>query len=79
MAVTLLVTATGLEAAPLKTAFPWQPLPSIYGELFKLPEQDVYLAHLGVAKVNTAAGLALDLHVLKTRQSCSVRDWRGVC
>ena len=65
MAVTLLVTATGLEAAPLKAAFPWQPLPFSYGELFKLPEQEVYLAHLGVAKVNTAAGLALALHILK--------------
>ena len=65
MAVTLLVTATGLEAAPLKEALPWQPLPSFYGELFKLSERDVYLAHLGVAKVNTAAGLALTIHVLK--------------
>ncbi len=65
MAVTLLVTATGLEAAPLKAALPWQPLPSFYGELFSLPEQDIYLAHLGVAKVNTAAGLALALHTLK--------------
>ena len=63
--VTLLVTATGLEAAPLKEALPWQPLPSFYGELFKLPERDIYLAHLGVAKVNTAAGLALALHTLK--------------
>ncbi len=65
MAVTLLVTATGLEAAPLKEALLWHPLPSFYGELFKLPEQDIYLAHLGVAKVNTAAGLALALHTLK--------------
>ncbi len=65
MAVTLLVTATGLEAAPLKNALTWQPLPSFYGELFRLSEQDIYLAHLGVAKVNTAAGLALALHTLK--------------
>ena len=65
MAITLLVTATGLEATPLKEALPWQPLPFPLGKLFKLPERDVYLAHLGVAKVNTAAGLALALHTLK--------------
>ena len=65
MAVTLLVTATGLEAAPLKDVLPWQPLPFALGELFKLPEQNIYLAHLGVAKVNTAAGLALALYTLK--------------
>ena len=65
MAVTLLVTATGLEAAPLKNAFSWQPLPFFYGELFGLPERDIYLAHLGVAKVNTAAGVALALYTLK--------------
>ena len=65
MAVTLLVTATGLEAAPLKNALIWEPLPSFYGELFRLHEQDVYLAHLGVAKVNTAAGLAVALQTLK--------------
>ena len=64
MAVTLLVTATGLEAAPLKNALPWQPLPFPLGELFTLSERGVYLAHLGVAKVNTAAGLALALHTL---------------
>jgi len=65
VAVTLLVTATGLEAAPLKNAHPWQPLPFPLGELFRLPARGVYLAHLGVAKVNTAAGLALALHTLK--------------
>ena len=65
MAVTLLVTATGLEAAPLKRALPWKPQPFALGELFALPSQNVYLAHLGVAKVNTAAGLALLLHTLK--------------
>jgi len=63
--VTLLVTATGLEAAPLKNALPWSPLPFPLGELFELPMRDVYLAHLGVAKVNTAAGLALALQTLK--------------
>jgi len=64
VAVTLFVTATGLEAAPLKQALPWQPLPFFYGALFRL-EQSIYLAHLGVAKVNTAAGLALAIHTLK--------------
>lgn len=65
MAVTLFITATGLEAAPLKDALPWKPLPFPLGELFALPERGVYLAHLGVAKVNTAAGLALALHTLR--------------
>lgn len=65
MAVTLLVTATGLEAAPLKRALPWTPQPFALGGLFALPSQDVYLAHLGVAKVNTAAGLALAISILK--------------
>ena len=65
MAVTLLVTATGLEAAPLKEALPWSPLPFPLGELFELPAFDLYMAHLGVAKVNTAAGLALALHTLE--------------
>lgn len=65
MAVTLLITATGLEASPLKKALTWEPLPSFYGELLRLSGQDIYLAHLGVAKVNTAAGLALALHTLE--------------
>ena len=65
MAVTLLITATGLEAAPLKRALPWTPQPFVPGELFTLPSQSVYLAHLGVAKVNTAAGLALAISALK--------------
>ena len=64
MAGTLLVTATGLEAAPLKKALPWSPLPFPLGELLGLPAFDIYLAHLGVAKVNTAAGLALALSTL---------------
>jgi futalosine hydrolase len=62
--ITLLITATGLEAAPLKQALLWRPLPFPLGELFELPAYDLYLAHLGVAKVNTAAGLALALHTL---------------
>lgn len=62
--MTLLITATGLEAAPLKEALPWRPLPFALGELYELPAHDLYLAHLGVAKVNTAAGLALALHTI---------------
>ena len=65
MAVTLLITATGLEAAPLKRALPWTPQPFALGELSALPSQNVYLTHLGVAKVNTAAGLALLISTLK--------------
>ena len=65
MAVTLLITATGLEAAPLKRALPWTPQPFALGELFALSEGNLYLAHLGVAKVNTAAGLALAISMLK--------------
>jgi len=60
-----LITATGLEAAPLKGALPWSPLPFPLGELFELLAHDLYLAHLGVAKVNTAAGLALALHTVE--------------
>jgi futalosine hydrolase len=63
--VTLLITATGLEAVIVREALPWQPLPFPLGELFSLPAYDLYLAHLGVAKVNTAAGLALALHTLE--------------
>lgn len=66
--MTLLITATGLEAAPLKEALPWSPLPFPLGELFELPAHDLYLAHLGVAKVNTAAGLALALHTIAPEQ-----------
>ncbi|ADI14403.1 futalosine hydrolase [Truepera radiovictrix] len=59
---TLLITATALEAAPLK-ALPWRARPFPLGELYALPG-GLYLAHLGVAKVNTAAGLALALQQL---------------
>ncbi len=65
MAVTLLITATGLEAAPLRSARPWQPLAFSLGELYTLPERNLFLAHLGIAKVNTAAGLSLALHSLR--------------
>lgn len=65
MAVTLLITATGLEATPLRAALPWHPLPFLLGDLFYASEGQLYLAHLGLAKVNTAAGLTLALHTLK--------------
>jgi futalosine hydrolase len=61
----LFVTATALEAAPLHDAFAWEELPSRYGELWRAGE--LYLAHLGVGKVNTAAGLALLLERLSPR------------
>lgn len=64
MGLTLLITATALEAATLKQALPWRPRPFALGELFELPAHGLHLTHLGVAKVNTAAGLALALHTL---------------
>ena len=57
----LLISATRLEAEPLHAAAAWQALDSPWGELYRsqLYHQTVLLAHLGVGKVNTAAGLAL--------------------
>ena len=57
----LLISATRLEAEPLHAAAAWQTLDSPWGELHsgRLCNQSVLLAHLGVGKVNTAAGLAL--------------------
>ena len=61
----LLITATALEAEPLKGVTDPKPLPFSYGELFKLEAfPETYLAHLGIAKVNTAAGLALAIQEL---------------
>ncbi len=67
----LLITATALEAAPLKdelenlTELDF-PLGELYrGRLSRVGP--VYLAHLGVAKVNTAAGLALAIAKLQPR------------
>jgi futalosine hydrolase len=71
----LLITATKLEAQPLRAElreleqvnFPW-------GELWRgllpashtnAPSQVVHLAHLGIGKVNTAAGLALAIERLQ--------------
>jgi futalosine hydrolase len=71
----LLVTATGLEAAPFRAElseleqidFPlgelWRGfLPTSGGQL-QSPLQ-IHLAHLGIGKVNTAAGLALAIETL---------------
>ena len=57
----LLITATAAEAEPLKNACERVeklefPLGDLYRLHFAVP---LYLAHLGVGKVNTAAGLAL--------------------
>ncbi len=72
----LLITATRLEAAPLRTAltnlerleFPlgelWRGLLPASGAKSTSPQQ-VYLAHLGIGKVNTAAGLALAIEKFK--------------
>ena len=62
----LLITATELEAEPLKRAFAWQgcdlPLGSFYRAVGS--ERRLYLGHLGVGKVNTAAALALAIERL---------------
>ncbi len=63
----LLVTATAAEAEPLKKACKGAerlefPLGELYRLHFNFP---FYLAHLGVGKVNTAAGLALALERLE--------------
>ncbi|HEX7021463.1 MAG TPA: hypothetical protein VF171_01310, partial [Trueperaceae bacterium] len=63
----LLITATALEAGPVKQALAWESHPFPLGELFGLrprpdapsPRCPLFLAHLGLAKANTAAGLAL--------------------
>ena len=70
----LLIAATPLETRPLRDtlddlearACPW-------GELFacRLGERSFHLAHLGVAKVNTAAGLALAIRELQP--SCVIQ------
>ncbi len=57
--MTLLITATAAEAEPLKNAYKHvERLEFPLGELYRL-RPSLYLAHLGVGKVNTAAGLAL--------------------
>jgi futalosine hydrolase len=72
----LLISATGLEATPLRqTLIDLERLEFPLGELWRglLPTSGgreggsplhVYLAHLGIGKVNTAAGLALAIEKL---------------
>jgi futalosine hydrolase len=59
----LLITATKLEAKPLHTALAWKRLKFALGELYQ--HKHIYLAHLGIGKVNTAAGLVLAIEKLK--------------
>ncbi|MGL4610870.1 MAG: hypothetical protein ACRCYY_14535, partial [Trueperaceae bacterium] len=66
----LLTTATKLEAEPFRTNLRGlEQLTFPLGELWKgiLPasQQHIYLAHLGLGKVNTAAGLALAIEKIK--------------
>jgi futalosine hydrolase len=65
----LLITATKLEAYPLHQVTTWERLEFPLGELYKgtIPQTSftVHLAHLGIGKVNTAAGLALAIERLK--------------
>ncbi len=66
--MTLLITATELEGNLLRESLEEvEKLPFPLGQLYsgRIQGQEVYLAHLGVAKVNTAAGLALALHTLE--------------
>lgn len=69
----LLVTATKLEAKLLHETLEWPQLMFPLGELYHAAPssqgagEDLYLAHLGVAKVNTAAGLALLIERLNPR------------
>ena len=59
----LLVSATAEEARPLRHALDGASLPVRWGHAWegRLGDTDVVLTHLGVGKVNTAAGLALAL------------------
>ncbi len=65
----LLITATKLEANPLHQQIVWESLEFPLGELYKgkIPQSSntVYLVHLGIGKVNTAAGLTLAIEKLK--------------
>lgn len=65
----LLITATKIEASPLDQITNWERLEFPFGELYKgtIPQTSltVHLAHLGIGKVNTAAGLALAIKTLK--------------
>ncbi len=64
----LLITATEDEAAMLRdTVDSLTPQDFLLGDLYlaKWGKLDFYLAHLGVAKVNTAAGLALAIEQIR--------------
>jgi futalosine hydrolase len=65
----LLITATKLESQPLHQTTAWERLEFPLGELYtgKIPQTSltVHLAHLGIGKVNTAAGLALAIERIK--------------
>ena len=62
----LLIVATAPEAEPLKQISEPEPLSCSYGECFRLAAfADTYLAQLGIAKVNTAAGLALAIDAIQ--------------
>ncbi len=60
----LLITATKLEAKPLHETLALKEEDFALGELFRY-KNNIYLAHLGIAKVNTAAGLAILIDKLK--------------
>jgi futalosine hydrolase len=59
----LLITATKLEAKFLHGTMKWERLEFPLGELYQ--NKNIFLAHLGIGKVNTAAGLSLAINKLK--------------
>ena len=61
----LLITATKLEANLLHQHFAWERLEFALGELYKHEARGLHLAHLGLGKVNTAAGLTLAIEKIK--------------
>ena len=61
----LLITATSLEAEPLFKERKWEEQSCQLAKLYKY--KNIYLAHLGLAKTNTAAGLALLIQKLKPK------------
>lgn len=70
----LLITATPMEGRPVREAL--QDLVVLdfpLGQLYRgaLSQSPIFLAHLGIGKVNTAAGLALALHY--TRASAVIQ------
>ncbi len=61
----LLISATKLEANLLHQHFAWNKLEFALGELYKHEARGLHLAHLGLGKVNTAAGLTLAIEKIK--------------